>query len=57
MLYADIFTYNGLVNIGGNTCLKNQKIANGVTGGRDFGVVHHHILMVCGGIQVEIAQI
>jgi hypothetical protein len=57
VLYAGIFTYSGLVSIGGNICLKTQKIANGVIGGKDFGVVHHHIQTVCGGIQAVVAQI
>jgi hypothetical protein len=57
VLYVSIFTGNGLAYIGGGTCSKNQKIINGVIGGKDFGVVHHYILMVCGGIQAGVPQI
>jgi hypothetical protein len=57
VLYAGIFTHSGLVSIGGNICLKNRKIANGVIGGKGFGVEHHYTLMAYGGIQVVVVQI
>lgn len=57
MLYAGIFIYSGSVSIGGNICLKNQRIKNGVIGGKDFGVGHQVIEMEFGIIQAEVAQI
>jgi len=57
VLYAGIFIYIGLASIGGNIYLKNQRIKNGVIGGKDFGVEHQVIQMEFGIIQVGVVQI